>query len=178
MTTLGSGTILDIGCGAGRHTRLFDDHGFRVDAIDSSEVPLSQFPAASRWGVRRAYMNALPYRDECFEFALAFGVFYYGTSKDHEEAVAELYRVLKPGGKALVVTRTADDSRRFIDEPIDMHTQRLHTGDEKGMLINFLDSEDVRRVYKDFSKMQIDKTETSRDGGTWLDSDWLLRLTK
>ncbi len=160
----------DIGCGSGRHFKLFTDRGFELFPFDTS------FPVLSGQQAGYGDMKALPCRDEVFDVALSFGVFYYGTVFDHHKAVDEMHRVLKPGGHAFVVIRTPRDSRAA--GPYESAERTMVEGDEAGMLINFLSLHDIGRIYGQFRDITIDTSETTRDGGKWLDSDWLIRLTK
>jgi SAM-dependent methyltransferase len=161
------GKALDIGSGHGRHIALMHKFGFSAVGVDA-------VPASNAW---LGDMCELPFDDDLFDIALAYGVFYYGTREDHLKAIFELYRVLKPGGHALVVTRTFRDSRAK-DERVDDYTRRMTEGDERGMLINFLEATDVEEDYKMFSGLNYELTETTRTGRRWRDSDWLITVTK
>ncbi len=167
----GTGVMaLDIGCGAGRHTRLLRDFGYRAIGVDTS----------SPYGVV-GDMRDLPSADNWFDVALAFGVFYYGTHEDHLKAISEMHRVLKPGGHGLVVTRTFRDSRARNEMVGDYWTRSIVEGDEAGMLMNFLARNDVTNMYAihgGFSRVDVNLTETTRDNQHWVDSDWLIRLVK
>ena len=163
------GKALDIGCGFGRHIDLMADYGFTVAGVDVAANPTASYEGD---------MRDLPFDDETFDVGLAFGVFYYGTHQDHLQAIFELYRVLKPGGKALVVTRTFRDSRAKTGEWVDIHTERMTGGDEAGMLINFMCEEDIDVAYGMFSEVSYELTETTRNGREWRDSDWLISVTK
>jgi len=177
---LGAGAgrrALDIGCGHGRHMEVFSRYWFVSTGCD---VALYNQSTHFSYGAISSYgeMTALPYADESFDVALAFGVFYYGTHQDHLQAIFELYRVLKPGGKALVVTRTFRDSRAKTGEWVDVHTERMTDGDEAGMLINFMCEEDIDVSYGMFSEVGYELTETTRNRRKWRDSDWLIQVTK
>ena len=92
---------LDIGCGEGHNTRLIARRGADMTAVDiapkfvrhaadmEAEEPLGIGYAAASGG-------ALPFPDECFDFAVAFMSLM--DMACHEEAVREAYRVLRPGG--------------------------------------------------------------------------------
>ncbi len=124
-------------------------------------------------------MTDLVYGDEFFDLALAFGVFYYGTRQDHLKAIYEMHRVLKPGGHGLVVTRSFMDSRASTTRWVDEWTAEMRSGDEAGMLINFMRRPDVYETYgKVFSEVSCELTETTRNDGRWVDSDWLIKVTK
>ena len=163
---------VDIGCGSGRHSRLLAEQGYAVSACDSSHEAVARTRSIVV-DVQQASMTALPFPTDTFGVAIAFGVFYYGTEIDHELAVAELHRVLAPGGSALVVHRTTEDSRTRYGNPLS-----LPDHPEDGMTMNFLTEDDITRVYAPFSSLRYELTETTRLDGTWTDSDWLITVTK
>ncbi len=174
---------LDIGCGSGRHAQLLLDTGMRTWACDLSEEAVrltrERLDLDEKYVVQ-ASMIDLPYATDTFDVAIAFGVFYYGTTIDHELAVAELHRVLAPGGQALVVHRTTHDSRcsqAFLDGPTDL---KLHMPDhpEDGMIMNFLTAHGIELIYAPFATLNYERTETTRDDRAWVDSDWLITVSK
>jgi len=100
--------VLDIGCGPGfLVVDMADVVGAagRVEAIDSSANMVAMTRARSLptpWvGVEEADATELPYPDESFDAAAAVQVYLY--VRDLPRALAELRRVLKPGGRALVL---------------------------------------------------------------------------
>jgi 2-polyprenyl-3-methyl-5-hydroxy-6-metoxy-1,4-benzoquinol methylase len=112
--------VLDAGCGKGRH--ICD--AFRVPGVDVAGVDLNdadlctakEFLSAmagekgGNWIVARADVTALPFRDSAFDVVICSEVLEH--IRDNKSAVAELVRVLKPGGD-LVVTVP-----RFLPERI------------------------------------------------------------
>ena len=92
---------LDIGCGEGFNTRLLADRGARMNAIDISPVFISYAQQAEEEMPRGiAYQVAsavdLPFADASFDFAAAFMSLMDVPETDR--ALAECYRVVKPGG--------------------------------------------------------------------------------
>jgi tellurite methyltransferase len=99
----GAVRALDLGCGVGRHALLLAEHGFTVDAMDGSETGISVLrdTAAARGlelSLRQGAADALPFADASFDFVLSWNVIYHGTLGDVGRRVAEIWRVLKPGG--------------------------------------------------------------------------------
>ncbi len=178
-TTLdGTGkTALDIGCGAGRHLPVLWETGAEVYGIDTSPAAVAfcdQEYMMDGITVELGDMTKIPHIDGMFDFALAFASFYYGPQELHTAAIRELERVLKPDGQAFVVVRTDRDTRRTGE----VMQEEASMGDEAGMLLNFVEEEDIVYLYGRFSKVHWELTETTRHGRQWLDSDWLITATK
>jgi tellurite methyltransferase len=99
----GAQHVLDLGCGVGRHALLFAEHGFAVEAIDGAATGLdfARREAAARGlrlSLRQADADALPFADEGFDYVLSWNVIFHGTMGDVGRRLAEIWRVLKPGG--------------------------------------------------------------------------------
>lgn len=166
---------LDIGCGGGRHLAVMEKFGYSAVGCDPSTGRLD-----GSTQITRGDMRSLPFRSDSFALALAYGVFYYGTRADHEQAVAEMHRVLRPGGKAFVSVRTTYDWRFANTRRVNATTFALDLPGEPehGMALDFLTEYEARTMYGRFSQVSLELTETTTRGGTRCDSDWLISLTK
>ncbi|MFX1390747.1 MAG: class I SAM-dependent methyltransferase [Promethearchaeota archaeon] len=92
---------LDIGCGEGYNTRIAAKKGAKMVAIDISEVFIEhakETEQKEQLGIKYQIANAtnLPFPDNYFEFAIA--TMSIMDIADNESAIAETFRVLKPGG--------------------------------------------------------------------------------
>jgi ubiquinone/menaquinone biosynthesis C-methylase UbiE len=92
---------LDIGCGEGHNTRLLAKRGARVTAVDISEVFVrhaKQMEQQEPLGISYQVASGveLPFADSSFDFVTGFMSFMDIPKTDC--ALAETYRVLKPGG--------------------------------------------------------------------------------
>ncbi len=91
--------LLDAGCGLGASARVAAaGYGLRVDAVDADASVLERAEARSLGGSvawHRADIAALPFDDQTFDGALAECVL---STLAREDALAELRRVLRPGG--------------------------------------------------------------------------------
>lgn len=97
--------ILDAGCGTGIFTRAFADRGADVVGLDISWAML-------RWAKEKgkelfprmvtAEMTLLPFGDCIFDKAVSVTALEF--IDDEKKAVAELFRVTKPGGVVIVAT--------------------------------------------------------------------------
>jgi SAM-dependent methyltransferase len=105
--------LLDLGCGAGRHAFEALRRGARVVAFDYDEAELKdvagmaaamaaddQVPRAAHSSCVRGDATRLPYPDGAFDRIIAAEVLEHIPSDD--AAIAELARVLRPGGTIAV----------------------------------------------------------------------------
>jgi len=97
------GRLLDLGAGAGRHARAFRILGCPVVAFDLSADLVLQ-SAAQGLPTVRGDMRALPFHEHSFgAVACLFSSFgYFEQDEEHLAVLAEIRRVLRPGGAALL----------------------------------------------------------------------------
>jgi len=108
----GSGTVLDLGCGAGRNAVPLARLGWKVVGIDLSWPMLGA--AATRTQVDRlgnrlhmilAPMERIPARDRSFDLVIAHGIWNLARSAaQFRQALSEAARVAKPGAGLFVFT--------------------------------------------------------------------------
>jgi SAM-dependent methyltransferase len=96
--------VLDVGCGAGVDLVRFAKGGAIVTGVDLTEsaIELAKANIAQQGltaDLRVANGEALPFVDKSFDLVFAHGVVQY--TADDRKLVAEVRRVLKPGGLAI-----------------------------------------------------------------------------
>jgi SAM-dependent methyltransferase len=98
--------VLEIGCGNGADAVMFAKHGAAyvgVDltdaAVDATRRHLAAEGLEGRCGL--ANVEQLCYAKESFDIVYSFGALHHTSSP--EKAVHEVWRVLKPGGVALIM---------------------------------------------------------------------------
>ena len=92
--------ILDAGCGTGNNLAHFRDRD-RAVGVDLSEDAL-RFCRGRGEQAARASVLSLPFPPAVFDLVTSFDVLYHRWVADDRAAVAELARVLAPGGLLLV----------------------------------------------------------------------------
>jgi ubiquinone/menaquinone biosynthesis C-methylase UbiE len=100
------GEVLEVGCGSGAMAaevlRRFPDVRLTATDYDPSMVDVARrrlAPFGERAEVRQADATALPFPDASFDTALSFIMLHHVVR--WEEALAELTRVLRPGGQVM-----------------------------------------------------------------------------
>jgi ubiquinone/menaquinone biosynthesis C-methylase UbiE len=104
--------VLDLGCGAGVLTERLVAGGYSVDAVDMSpdmleftKQRLAKYDS-SKYRLARAECQELPFADAAFDVVACIGVF--GYMDDVDAAIAEIKRVLRPGGTLILSIRNLD----------------------------------------------------------------------
>jgi SAM-dependent methyltransferase len=92
--------VLDLACGAGRHAGALEQCGAQVTGLDLSMVQLRAARVRGLARLIRADMRLLPVRtgvmDAVVNLFTSFG--YFDTDEEHAMVLAEIARVLRPGG--------------------------------------------------------------------------------
>lgn len=186
----GKFSLLDVGAGGGRHTVLWAREGYRATATDVAPLAVEQ---TMEWVQREhlaavaevAEADALPFQDESFDGVLSFGVLYYLPYERMTKAIAEIRRVLKPGGRAFVMVKSDADSRRLgatqtapfsycIAEPKD----GAYWAAEAGLVLVLMDREALQEYFALFSEVTIDRCSVTSSNSRFVDDEWLIQLRK
>jgi SAM-dependent methyltransferase len=93
---------LDAGCGTGFQTAILDEMGYAVHGLDlSRELLRAARKRLDHAPLVQGDVQALPYRDGSFEAASCCGSA-LSYVDDARQALAEISRVLRPGGRLLI----------------------------------------------------------------------------
>ncbi len=119
--------ILDLGCGTGLASAPLIERGYHVTGVDPSEPMLAiakrKLPSAT-WQVGNA--ESLPFKDGSFDAVISGQAFH---RMDAEAAIAEVRRVLRPGGiagiwwKSLVTGDPTKEAR--VDVGVEMGVPKV-----------------------------------------------------
>jgi SAM-dependent methyltransferase len=93
--------VLDCGCGTGNNLSTLDPLGTAF-GIDLTWSALEYARESGKTRIARASAAALPFPAEAFDLVTSFDVFQCLSDPDEPAAAAELHRVLRPGGHALL----------------------------------------------------------------------------
>jgi ubiquinone/menaquinone biosynthesis C-methylase UbiE len=114
-------SILDVGCGGGRTVGKLaaiatDGKVYGIDyaegSVAASRAHNSQLINVDRVSIQKASVSSLPFADNTFDLATAVETQYYWP--DPVGDMREILRVLKPGGKLIVIAETYKGGRYDI----------------------------------------------------------------
>jgi len=132
-------SILEIGCGMGTHAAMLARNGARLTAIDLTEKAVEttkcRFQMFGLEGdIRRADAERLAFADHSFDFVWSWGVIHHSSST--EAIVAEITRVLRPGGKLMIMVYYKPSLVYYV-----------HVGLIRGVLLGKLLRHSVQDIY-------------------------------
>jgi SAM-dependent methyltransferase len=155
LRTLGGRTVLDLGCGSGRHVAYVAQHGLSVYGLDSSaEGLLLTRQTLARLGLTADLrlgdiFEPLPYADGLFDALIAVQVIHHAPLAPIRRLAAEIARVVGPGGLLFVsVPQLRNQGTRF--EQIEPGTYVPLDGREAGLPHHYFTPDELRAAFDQF----------------------------
>ena len=114
--------LLDAGCGTGAVMKYLGDMGDYI-GVDYSLSALKFCRQRNLNRIMRSSIMTLPFKSGSFDVVTSIDVLYHQGVADDDEALAELYRVLKPGGILITNLPAYESLRSSHDEAIHTRTR-------------------------------------------------------
>jgi ubiquinone/menaquinone biosynthesis C-methylase UbiE len=179
----GAKRVLDLGCGAGRHSILLGKAGFQVVALDISETALrileGRLKTASIDNVTlvRHDMLELPFIDDYFDGVICTNVLHHGKLAEIKQATREVHRVMKEGAAAFIVALSTADFRRGNGKRLEPNTYVFTEGEELGIIHHFFPRKELESCLRKFETESFEERLIPvEEGGTR--AHFLVRLRK
>lgn len=156
-------TLLDLGCGLGRHSIFFAKHGFQVSTFDLSEYATNYL---KEWAkrenllieVKTADMLHIPFPDNSFDCVFAMHVISHTDTQGIRTILSELRRVMKNGGE-FFLTLCSKETWSFQNSEfprLDANTiRKTGAGPEAGIPHFYVDLDDIPELFSNFELLNI-----------------------
>lgn len=138
-------TVLDAGCGTGYNVEHYEKAGHTVFAFDIAREAISGVQRKGFLRICQASVTEIPYRSGTFDFVFSFDVVQQLSMKEGEQALQEMHRVLKPGGRLFIRVAAFEWLRSSHDA--ELHTQHRYTRSELQALLKHAGFELRRATY-------------------------------
>jgi len=156
-------TVLDLGCGVGRHAIYLSKRGARVYAIDESEAAIAKLKesAASLDLDIKAevcnYLTAQPAQE--FDCIIAFNVIYHGDFLHFSRSVFKCGDLLKSNGRLFFTCPSRDDAKYGSGNKVAEHTYESLNSIHSGDVHYFTDEPELRNLMCEFDNVKIETQE-------------------
>lgn len=114
--------VLEIGLGYGTLGQLLASRGCRYHGLDIAKNPVAmmryRLALSGLEGVQRVHVGSaleIPYKDGVFDYVYSIGCLHH--TGDLEKSITEVHRVLRDGGKAVVMLYHRHSFRRLVHLP-------------------------------------------------------------
>lgn len=159
----GKKSILDLGCGLGRHAILFAKESFDVTAVDLSEEGINYL---NKWKekdnlkimTKVCDMKQLTFQNNSFDCIWSYHVISHTDTMGFLTILDEIKRVLKPNG-SIYFTLCSKDTLSYSQAGfprIDENTIIKTDGPEKNVPHYYVELDDIERLlHSDFTIIRI-----------------------
>lgn len=91
--------VLDVACGRGDQSKALTNLGYTVYGIDKQDTGLLNF---KKYDI--SSKSKFPFKNNTFDFVIFKSIIEHLTPKEIEKCFKEIYRVLKKGGRLIIMT--------------------------------------------------------------------------
>jgi len=147
--------LLEVGCGTGHWSRFFSGLGYAVVAVDVSERMIETARAAAPAGCAFQVADAcdLPFGADVFDVVAAMATLEFVS--DAPAAVAEMFRVLRPGGRAVVGT---------LNRLAPLNRHRVAAGEQPYASARMFSLWELRELLAGFGEVRARATAEAAEG--------------
>jgi ubiquinone/menaquinone biosynthesis C-methylase UbiE len=164
-------SVLDLGCGTGRHSIFLAESGFEVTAADISEhgVAITKERAREKGLDIRVHnfdMRKIPFDDNTFDAVICVWTSGHGLLEDMIAHKNDMVRVTKPGGFIFVDYVSKQDENYGKGVEIEKDTFIKNTPGEEEIPHHYTDEYEIAELYKGDGELKISPYRYSYTDGS------------
>lgn len=182
--------FLEVGCGPGTNIWYLTREGFTAAGIDGSESALAKarerlmadglIDNANGIDLRQGNFASLPWDDETFDAVIDIEAIYANEMATIRSCIAEIHRVLKPGGlffgKMFGTKTTGYGTGEIIENNTSLEpTEGIGVGFG---LFHFFSEDELRDLFRLFASMNLDWMHRTSGEQTLSIFEWLVTAHK
>jgi SAM-dependent methyltransferase len=178
--------FLEVGCGPGAGPGWYlAREGYSYSGIDGSATAIER--SRRRFGEEglagefvNGILDALPWADATFDCVVDVACLQCNSESVTAAAIAQILRVLKPGGRHFSLTSRAGCWGDGSGERVDATSFRdVREGPYSAMgVTRFATKESLERLYGAFEELELDYSVRSVDAGRHEISNWIVTCRK
>lgn len=153
--------VLDLGCGSGRYTLGLEREGLRVAGLDIAREGLALTRQKLQAGsfacrlVQADFCLPLPFRSEAFDAVFSAQVIHHARLDQVRRAIAEIQRVLAPGGIIFVSVSGRNEWEAGSFREVEPGTITPLEGSEAGVPHHIFSLEEAKMEFGAFNLLDV-----------------------
>lgn len=180
IQSLDSGNFaLDLGCGLGRHISTLSGKWKNICALDISEKALEEAKTNTKMdeiAISKGNMLYLPYRENTFDFILAWRVIHIGTILECRKTISEIFRALKPEGRLFASLRSVNNTLYHLGikngKKVEEGTFILNEKGVEDAVYHFFSRNEIEREFAQFTLGNVVEVELEHTSYTADEKDY------
>jgi len=173
-------TVLDLGCGSGRHLKLLSEFNIKnIIGMDSSYNGISVCRQNYSYPLVQMDNRRIPLKDSSVDFIIAWGSLHYNHKDDLPVMIEEIHRILKINGHLMATLRTDRDSCMKKGTHLGNDIWKTDLADINGALVSFYKQDELENNFNSFNTFNYGIMERSIVGNIkMLISHWVIDAVK
>lgn len=155
-------SVLDLGCGIGRHTIALAKNGFKVVAHDLSFEAINFIKNKTKADAllidfREGDMTELVFPNESFDCVLAYHTIQHSNLVGVRKVISLIHSILKKDGEAFITfaSKNSDSWQNHPESHIDENTLIKDEEPEVNIPHTYLTAEQVQEILSDFKIIKM-----------------------